>query len=71
MKYSLVGIDGNAFNVMSYVVHAMRDCDFEKPEIDGYLKQATASDYDNPLRVSMRYVDACNTRVGIIENYEE
>ena len=32
--YDLVGIDGNAFNVMGYVRRAMKECGFSKDEIE-------------------------------------
>lgn len=31
-KFSLVGIDGNAFNIMAYVKTAMREAGFSKKE---------------------------------------
>ncbi len=62
-KYCLVGVNGNAFVVMGYVSKAMRECGFEKSEIDAYVKKATSGDYDNLLCVSMEYVDKCNERV--------
>lgn len=31
-KFSLVGVDGNAFNIMAYVKTAMREAGFSKEE---------------------------------------
>ena len=62
-KYCLVGVDGNAFEVMGYVRKAMRRSGFEKSEIDAYTERAMSGDYDNLLCVSMEYVDKCNERV--------
>ena len=60
MKYSLVGVDGNAFNIMGYVVSAMRECRFSKTERDAYVKDATSGDYNYLLRASAVMIDECN-----------
>jgi len=59
-KYSLVGIDGNAFSVMGYVVNCMKKEKKSKEQIDEYLKEAKSSDYDNLLCVSMDMVEELN-----------
>jgi hypothetical protein len=46
MKYDLIGINGNAFCVMGYVMNAMKECRFSKSDIDAYYKDATSSNYD-------------------------
>ena len=69
--YTLVGVNGNAYCVMGYVVQAMRECDYEKYEIDEYLEKATSSDYDNRLTISQEYIDKCNTKKCLDEDYEE
>lgn len=60
--YDLVGIDGNAFNVMGYVRRAMKECGFSKDEIEAYTKDATSGDYNHLLVVSMDIIDKCNER---------
>ena len=60
MKYNLVGINGNAFSVMAYVTSAMKDCKFSKAELNDYVKDATSSDYDHLLMVSICMIDRCN-----------
>ncbi len=60
MKYNLVGIDGNAFCVMAYVVNAMRECKFSKAEREAYYNEATSSNYDHLLCVSIEMIDKCN-----------
>ena len=62
-KYTLVGVDGNAFAIMGYVLHAMRKEGFSKEERDEYLKDAKSSDYDHLLCVSVDYIDRVNDRV--------
>lgn len=61
-EYTLVGVDGNAFAVMGYVMRAMKECGFGKEELDAYQKDATGGDYNNLLAVSAGYVDRCNER---------
>lgn len=62
-KYCLVGVDGNAYAVMGYVSRAMKETGFSKEEINKYTSEATSSDYNNLLRVSMDYIDKCNKKV--------
>lgn len=59
-KYNLVGIDGNAFFVMGYVMNAMRECRFSKSDIDAYYKDATSSNYSHLICVSVEMIDKCN-----------
>lgn len=60
-NYSLVGIDGNAFSIMAYVVRAMKENKFSKEEIKGYQEEAMSGDYDNLLMVSMNMIDRINS----------
>ena len=61
-KYSLIGVDGNAFAIMGYVVKCMRKEGFSKEEIDSYYKDATSSDYDHLLMVSISMIETCNNK---------
>ena len=58
--YDLVGVDGNAFCIMGYVIKAMQECKKSKEEIEAYRKAATASDYTNLIAVSCTIIDECN-----------
>lgn len=62
--YDLVGIDGNAFSVMGYVVRAMREQGFTKEEQTAYKKDAMSSDYNHLLAVSSEMIDKCNEKGG-------
>ena len=64
MKYELVGIDGNAFSVMGYVVRAMQECKLSKKEQNEYQKRAMSGDYDNLLCESVQMIDKCNEIAG-------
>ncbi len=58
-KYSLVGIDGNAFYVMGYVSKALKREGLSNL-VDEYQKDAKSSDYNHLLVVSMKYIDMAN-----------
>ena len=62
-KYSLVGVDGNAFAVMGYVRKAMRKEGSSKQEIDAYLKKAMSSNYNNLLVTSMDILDKLSKKL--------
>ena len=58
-KYSLVGVDGNAFSIMGYTSKALKREGLENL-VDEMRDKATAGDYDNLVRVCMEYVDKAN-----------
>jgi hypothetical protein len=62
--YDLVGVDGNAYSVIGYVMRAMRQCKKTKAEIDDYQKDAMSGDYNNLLEVSVAMIDALNKLRG-------
>lgn len=57
LTVQLTGHDGNAFAIMGAVSQALRRAGVDKAEIDTYVDEATAGDYDNLLRVTMRWVN--------------
>ena len=50
-------IDGNAFAIMGAVKKALQRAGADAEYIDQYLNEAKSGDYDNLLRVSMKYAD--------------
>ena len=58
-KYTLIGVDSNAFSVMAYVQRALRK---EKLNtlIPEYQQKATALDYDYLIMISLEYLDKAN-----------
>ena len=64
MKYDLVGVDGNAFSVMGYVLKAMKECGMSKEEQSDYQTKAMSGDYNNLLAVSVEMIDKCNEIYG-------
>lgn len=60
MKYDLVGINGNAFYIMAYVMNAMRECRFSNADREAYRKDAMSSGYDHLVSVSYDMIVKCN-----------
>jgi hypothetical protein len=63
-KYTLVGVDGNAYSVMGYVRRAMKECHKTKEEIDAYLKDAMSSNYVHLVNVSIDMIDKLNKELA-------
>lgn len=59
-KYSLVGVDGNAYAIMGYVSKCMRKEGYHQTRIDKYSKDAMSGDYDHLLKVSIEMIDELN-----------
>ena len=64
-KFSLVGVDGNAFNIMAYVKVAMRKAGFSKEERSAYVEDCMRGDYDRLLLISEEMVEYCNDALGL------
>lgn len=59
-EYTLVGVDGNAFAIMGYVVRAMKLEHKSKNEIGAYIRDAKSSDYTHLVAVSMDMCEELN-----------
>ena len=68
--YTLIGINGNAYSIMSYVRDAMHDANMTNKDIDAYVKDATSSDYNHLLAVSCEMIDRVNEILGL-NDYDE
>ncbi len=66
-KYSLIGVDGNAFSVMGYTSKALKR-EGLRDLVDEMRAKATSGDYNNLLRVCMEYVDKANEAAGETDN---
>lgn len=62
MKYTLVGIDGNAFAIMSYVKKAMETEGYSRSDIDLYIDDAKSSDYNHLVSVSLDKIHEINLK---------
>ena len=70
-KYSLVGVDDNAYSVMDYVKECMREVGISQEEQLTYIEDATDSDYHHLLYISSETVDKCNRYAnGLQELYD-
>ena len=49
--------DGNAFSVIGKTMKALRGEGYSAEQIEQYRKEATSGDYDNLLRVTMKWVE--------------
>ena len=68
--YTLVGINGNAYNIMGYVRDAMHDANMTNDDIAAYVKDATSSDYNHLVAVSCEMIDRVNEILGL-NDYDE
>ena len=64
-KYTLVGVDGNAFAIMGYTGTALKR-EGLRNLVDEMRQKATSGDYTNLLCVCMEYIDMANEKA--IEN---
>lgn len=58
-KYSLVGVDGNAFSVMGYTTRALKR-EGLGDKVDEMHKKAMSGDYSNLICVCDEYVQMAN-----------
>lgn len=58
-KYTLVGVNGNAYAVMAYTARALKN-EGLRDLVDEMHQKATSGDYNNLLCVCMDYVDMAN-----------
>ncbi len=58
-KYTLVGVDGNAFSIMGYTARALNDTG-HKDLVGKMYEEATAGNYYNLIGVCDKYIDIAN-----------
>lgn len=59
-KYTLVGVDGNAFSIMGYTARALKREGFSKEVVDKMHEEAMSGDYYNLIRVCDEYIQKVN-----------
>ncbi len=69
-KFTLVGVDGNAFCVMGYTANALKQAKL-KDKVDAMYKEATSGDYNNLICVCLKYVEMANEALGLEDEDEE
>lgn len=70
-EFTLVGIDGNAFNIMGYTAGAMKKAHFKRDEIQKYYQDATSSDYNHLIVISDEMIQKCNQILGLCDEDED
>lgn len=58
-KYSLVGVNGNAFAIMGYTSNALKNEGLGDYVAD-MQREAMSGDYENLIRVCSEYIGTCN-----------
>jgi len=53
----LVGQNGNAYAILGVVSKAMRKAQLSNNQIDEFMSEAMAGDYDHLLQTCMKYVN--------------
>ena len=72
-KYTLIGVDGNAFMIMGYTARALRDTGLGNLVKEMQAK-ATSGDYYHLIAVCDEYIDKANEAAGYTDDdddYEE
>jgi len=59
MRYSLVGVDGNAFSLMGYTARALKQTG-HADLVAKMQEEAMSGDYYNLIAVCDKYIDICN-----------
>lgn len=58
-KYTLAGVDGNAYSIMGYTSRALKQTG-HRDLVDTMFSEATSGDYNNLICVCMKYIDIAN-----------
>lgn len=61
-KYTLIGVNGNAYAIMAYVLKAMRKEGYTPQEGRAYADKAMSSDYHHLIAVSQEMLDELNNK---------
>lgn len=59
MKYSLIGVDGNAYAIMGYTARALKNENL-RDLVDKMYAKATSADYSNLIAVCNGYINIAN-----------
>lgn len=56
-KVKLIGEDGNAFSILGRYLKEAKKNNWSKEEIERFMTEARSGDYDDLLRIVMKYFD--------------
>lgn len=68
-KYSLVGVDGNAYSLMAYTANAMKREGYSQDDVKAMYELAKSGDYNNLICVCDSFIQQCN-QVPVRGQYE-
>jgi hypothetical protein len=57
VRVRLSGEDGNAFAILGAVRRGLTRCGVSKEEVERFVREATAGDYDNLIATAMKWVE--------------
>lgn len=69
-RFTLVGVDGNAYAVMAYTARALREAGL-RDMIPQMRSEATSGDYSHLISTCDRYIEIANDALGLTEEDEE
>ena len=69
-KYTLVGVDGNAYSIMGYTSRALKN-EGLRDKVDEMFSRATSGDYYNLIAVCDEYVQMANEKAGEEDDEDE
>lgn len=69
-RFTLLGVDGNAFAVMGYTARCMKKAGLGA-EVDKMYGEAKSGDYYNLIAVCDGYVEKANEALGLTDEDDE
>ena len=63
-RFSLVGVNGDRYSIMSYTADTMKLVGYSKKEIEEYLGGVLREGSNTVIRISSDMIDECNRKVG-------
>ena len=69
-RFSLIGVDGNAFSIMGYTSRALKKAGLGD-KVDEMHNEAQSGDYYNLIAVCDKYIDMANEALGLKDDDED
>lgn len=69
-RFTLIGVDGNAFSIMGYTAGALRKAGL-RDKIDEMYSKATSGNYYHLIAVCDEYVEMANEALGLEDEEDE
>lgn len=65
-RFTLVGVDGNAFAVMGYTARALRRANLDD-KVNEMYEKAQSGNYHHLIAVCQEYIEMANEAMGLTE----